>query len=398
MTVQATTSRADYNGNGATVAFTVPFYFLDNAHIQVLRTQISTNTTTTLALTTNYTVTGAGVGAGGTVTCLVAPTTDQRISILRNVPLTQLAHYVPNDPFPAATHEQVLDQLTMEVQQVNETLSRAIKLSATNTITSPEFSTDAATRANKVLSFDANGDLSVAQSIGTYRANWAASVSYTPRDIVKDTSNGNIYICLTIHTSSGVVPISSNADSAKWALLVDAATATAAQAAAAASASAASTSASSASTSASTATTQASAASSSASAASSSATAASGSAVSAAASAASINVNTLVGKTSATGGAVMPAGTTAQRDVSPVAGYLRYNSSTGAFEGYGSAWGSIGGGATGAGGDAVFQENAMIVTTSYTLTTAKSASSVGPITINGGVVVTVPSGARWVIL
>ena len=56
------------------------------------------------------------------------------------------------------------------------------------------------------------------------------------------------------------------------------------------------------------------------------------------------------------------------------------------------------GGATGAGGDTVFQENSMIVTTSYTLTTAKSASSVGPITINGGVAVTIPSGSRWVIL
>jgi hypothetical protein len=102
--------------------------------------------------------------------------------------------------------------------------------------------------------------------------------------------------------------------------------------------------------------------------------------------------------TATTGSAVMPSGTTGQRDGSPSAGYIRYNTTTATFEGYGSAWGSIGGGATGAGGDAVFQENAMIVTTSYTLTTAKSASSVGPITINSGVVVTVPSGARWVIL
>jgi hypothetical protein len=78
---------------------------------------------------------------------------------------------------------------------------------------------------------------------------------------------------------------------------------------------------------------------------------------------------------------------------------LRLNSTTQAFEGYnGSAWGSIGGGATGAGGDTVFNENSLVVTTSYTLTTGKSAMSVGAITINSGVSVTVPSGARWVIL
>ena len=68
--------------------------------------------------------------------------------------------------------------------------------------------------------------------------------------------------------------------------------------------------------------------------------------------------------TGTTGSTVVPVGTTAQRDVSPSAGYVRYNTTTATFEGYGSAWGSIGGGATGAGGDAVFQENAMIVTTS----------------------------------
>ena len=37
---------------------------------------------------------------------------------------------------------------------------------------------------------------------------------------------GTSYICITAHTSSGSLPISSNSDSAKWALLVDAATAT----------------------------------------------------------------------------------------------------------------------------------------------------------------------------
>jgi len=56
------------------------------------------------------------------------------------------------------------------------------------------------------------------------------------------------------------------------------------------------------------------------------------------------------------------------------------------------------GGATGGGADEVFNENQLIVTTSYTLSTGKSAMSVGPITVNSGVVVTIPSGYRWVIL
>jgi len=61
-------------------------------------------------------------------------------------------------------------------------------------------------------------------------------------------------------------------------------------------------------------------------------------------------------------------------------------------------WAQIGGGATGAGGDQVFVENGVTVTANYTLSTNKNAMSVGPITINSGVTVTVPSGQRWVIL
>jgi hypothetical protein len=101
---------------------------------------------------------------------------------------------------------------------------------------------------------------------------------------------------------------------------------------------------------------------------------------------------------SGTGSVTLPNGTTGQRP-SPATGMIRYNSTESTFEGYAAgAWGSIGGGATGAGGDQVFYENELTVTTSYTLTTARNAMSTGPITINSGVVVTVPTGQRWVIL
>jgi len=100
-----------------------------------------------------------------------------------------------------------------------------------------------------------------------------------------------------------------------------------------------------------------------------------------------------------TGFVLISSGTTAERPVSPVNGQIRYNTDYGQFEGYqGGAWGQLGGGATGAGGDTVFVENTRIVTTSYTIPTGKSAESVGPITINSGVTVTVSSGERWVVL
>ncbi len=114
--------------------------------------------------------------------------------------------------------------------------------------------------------------------------------------------------------------------------------------------------------------------------------------------AASSGTLNFVDKTSDTGSAVLPAGTTGERDGSPSAGYIRYNTTTGSFEGYGAAWGSIGGGATGAGGDEIFYENEQNVTTSYSITTNENAVSAGPITIDASATVTVPSGSTWVIV
>jgi hypothetical protein len=100
----------------------------------------------------------------------------------------------------------------------------------------------------------------------------------------------------------------------------------------------------------------------------------------------------------ATSASKLNVGTTGQRPT-PVTGMVRYNTSLAKFEGYGaSAWGALGGGATGGGPDEVFVENGQTVTTSYTITTNKNAMSTGPISIDSGVVVTVPTNSRWVVL
>ena len=57
-----------------------------------------------------------------------------------------------------------------------------------------------------------------------------------------------------------------------------------------------------------------------------------------------------------------------------------------------------GSGATGAGGDQIFIENGQTVTTSYSIPSGKNAGSFGPITVNSGVTVTVPSGSVWTVV
>jgi len=102
---------------------------------------------------------------------------------------------------------------------------------------------------------------------------------------------------------------------------------------------------------------------------------------------------------SGTGFLDLPVGTTAERPGSPTSGMVRFNTSLVTFEGYdGTAWGAIGGGATGGGADEVFFENGQTVTVSYTLSTGKNAVTAGPVTIDSGITVTIPSGASWVVV
>lgn len=58
----------------------------------------------------------------------------------------------------------------------------------------------------------------------------------------------------------------------------------------------------------------------------------------------------------------------------------------------------VAGSARGGYTDQVFFENSKTVNYSYTITSDKNAITVGPITINAGVTVTVPTGSRWVIV
>lgn len=283
MTVSSATQKVQYNGNGSTTVFAYTFKVFNQNDLTVI-VRSADGTETVKTITTHYTVSGVGGAGGGNVTMLTAPASGQTLTILREQDLVQELDLVENDPFPAQSLEDALDKLTFTVQQHSEELDRAIKASRTNTITSTEFTVSAASRANKIFAFDSAGELAVTQELGTYRGNWATATAFAQRDIVKDTSNNNIYIVVTAHTSTGSQPISSNADVAKWALIVDAASATTSASAASGSASAAASSASAAATSATNAANSATSASTSASTATTQATNAAASAASAAAS------------------------------------------------------------------------------------------------------------------
>ena len=175
MTVSSTTNKATYSGNGTTTVFTVPFYFLEAADLQVILRSGATETVQTL--TTQYTVTGAGVPSGGTVTMLTAPASGTTLTILRNVSPTQETDLLPNDRLPAESLETALDKATMLIQQLEEEVGRSLKYPASDAAMSAQLPTSSS-RAGKYLGFDSSGFPTVSSSSPTPYL--ASSVSFLP--------------------------------------------------------------------------------------------------------------------------------------------------------------------------------------------------------------------------
>ena len=282
--ISSTTRRIVYTGSAGVGPYAFAFEVLAQTDIAVYFN------TTELTLTTDYTVTINADGTGS-VTIVVGtnvpstPTASDRITIVGDRTIQRTTDFTTGGPLFATSLNDEFDSQTIFVQQVLEQSDRSLRAPNTDPTTINMTLPLNTIRANKTLAFDADGNPTTGEIVGNWRGNWAAGTDYVKRDLVKDTTNNNVYICVTAHTSSGSLPLSTNADIAKWDLMVDAASATSSATAAAASASAASSSASAASSSASSASSSASSASSSASAASSSASAASSSASAASSSA-----------------------------------------------------------------------------------------------------------------
>ncbi len=222
MTVSTTNTRNSYSGNGSTTVFAYTFKIFDDDDITVIVRTDSTGVEATKTKTTHYTVSGVGSASGGNITFGSAPASGETVVLLRTTARTQLTDYTPNDPFPAATHEDALDKLTLIAQELQEEVGRSLKLSQTNTIATAQFTVGAADRANKILGFDTNGDLAIFQEIGTFKGTDATTTTaaYIERDIVKSTTAGqlnNVYIALQDSPAGTALT-----NTTYWALLVDA--------------------------------------------------------------------------------------------------------------------------------------------------------------------------------
>ena len=246
MTINSTLRKTTpFVGNGSASTFPFTFKVFTSADVVVVKLEVSTSTETTLALTTDYTVTlneDQNGNPGGSITLIAGNLqTGFNIVITSALQALQGTDLTNQGGFFPEVINDALDKAVILHQQQQDVVDRAIKFSLTNTIGSLEISESASNRANKILGFDSAGEFQVAQELGVNKGDWTAGVAYNIRDIVRDASNYNVYICKTAHTSSGVAPLKTNAGVTNWDLLIDGELASVSANAAAASATAAQT-------------------------------------------------------------------------------------------------------------------------------------------------------------
>ena len=159
MTITNTTIKSSASGDGSTSSFTYTFPINSTSELSVI-IKASTGAETVKDITTHYTVADAGA-TGGTVTFTSGniPASGETVVLFRNTTKNQTVDLIENDPFLAEGLENQFDNLQMQIQEVSEAVDRSFKVSKTNAITTSSITTSAADRANKILAFDASGNL-----------------------------------------------------------------------------------------------------------------------------------------------------------------------------------------------------------------------------------------------
>ena len=132
MTVGVSLKRVVQTGTGSTAAFNFNAPVLDDDELSVFTYNTSTKAQSLQTKggsgTYDYTVSINSSTKFATITLNTNLPTSHRITILRNIPLTQGVDYVQGDPFSAETHEGALDKLTLIAAQVQEEQDRSIKV------------------------------------------------------------------------------------------------------------------------------------------------------------------------------------------------------------------------------------------------------------------------------
>jgi len=163
MTVSTAESRVQFEADGTTTDFPFNFLVLAKDDILVFETNttgaaldgIAPNGTQQAVRGTDFTVTLNS--PGGTVSFAAAPSDGIVVTLQRSTSPLQEIDYVPNDPFPAETHESGLDRAALRDQEIREDVARALKYQTGDDLTINTELPLAGERVDRVLGFNSTG-------------------------------------------------------------------------------------------------------------------------------------------------------------------------------------------------------------------------------------------------
>lgn len=192
MTTSTATPRVQYTASGSQTNFTFNFSIAD---INSLDVYVGTTLKT---YTTDYTITfDSGSSGTGTVVFNSAPAASSAVYLIRNTYNVRSTDFEQGGAFLASTINNELDRLTQGIQDIDNILTdKVFRLAEPTTETATLIIPAAATRANKTLTFDGSGNVTVT----TAGTGTVSSVGLT-------TSDANITIGSSPVTTSGSITI-----------------------------------------------------------------------------------------------------------------------------------------------------------------------------------------------
>ena len=150
MTVTAATTRDDFIASSGQTVFPYTFTALAEGDIKVLQNGVA------LSLGSNYTLSGIG-SYGGNVTLTTGATLSDKISVYLDMDLARTTNYQNSGDFLALDVNGDFDALWLALQQGITSTDRSVRMPNADPSTINMVLPVAATRANKLLTFDSTG-------------------------------------------------------------------------------------------------------------------------------------------------------------------------------------------------------------------------------------------------
>jgi hypothetical protein len=124
-----------YSGDGSNKTFAIPFAFISRQAINQVKVYlVDTLGKTTLQTTpTNYVFSPdetdpAVLTPAANIVFVTAPTNTQKVLVCRNLSLQQVMDFINTVYYQPEDHEEGMDRLLLMIQQLNDSLSRSIKI------------------------------------------------------------------------------------------------------------------------------------------------------------------------------------------------------------------------------------------------------------------------------